>query len=688
MVLMRKSKQITAALMSAVLTATSSAFTFSNAGIGCKAFMNTAFAVESAENDNNADKTPLSSGKLNGDANCDSSVDMSDVVLVMQALANPNKYGEEGTADHHLTSQGKENADMDGNGLTVGDAQTIQQQLLGISGNAEVQFDKTVDWHHGDCAESFWDICSGSGYSAVITSTDELKTYLGKVLKESAAAPYLEKYTDSFFKDNALLIDAINQPGGMKVGYKITDAQLSDDKVTITVKNAFESGSVMEAVISLCIAQVSIPRSAYNAQDIVWTIDKTPQASSEGSASVRLDNTVKVKAEEGKSTDEKFAAAEMKFGIDLLKKSFDPTQEGEENLLISPVSISTALAMTANGADGSTRDEMEKLLGNGMTLEELNDYMTYYISKLPDNENEKVYLADSIWFKNKDSFKVYDEFLETNKKYYNAQLYKAPFTETTEKEINQWVNDNTRGMIPSILKKGDLTPTEQQEILMMLINTLYFEADWETPYQIANDGMFTDMNGEQHPIKELNSQEREYFDLGDADAFKKSYAGGEYSFVGILPRENDIVKYVNSLDGEKLLEGLKQCEDPDSLYLYTMIPKFEYNYDKTLNSVLSQLGMPTAFDSSKADFSKINDLSVPDADKLWISKVTHKTKIEVSEQGTKAAAVTAVSMAAGCAMPEPKKEVVINLDRPFVYMIVDKNNVPLFIGAATQLESK
>jgi serine protease inhibitor len=98
--------------------------------------------------------------------------------------------------------------------------------------------------------------------------------------------------------------------------------------------------------------------------------------------------------------------------------------------------------------------------------------------------------------------------------------------------------------------------------------------------------------------------------------------------------------------------------------------------------------MPTAFNMEKADFSKINDLSVENADPLYIDDVAHKTRIEVTEKGTKAAAVTAVMMAAGSAMPIEKKKINIYLDKPFVYMIVDKNNVPLFIGAATEIEEQ
>ena len=480
---------------------------------------------------------------LKGDTNGDGSVDMADAVLIMQALANPDKYGINGTAENHLTEQGKLNGDFNGDGLTVGDALTIQKKLLG------------------------YDITEGQ------------------------------------------------------------DASLG---------------------------------------------------------SVRLDEKVSVQAAEGKTADEKFAAAEMKLGVELLKKGFDPTKKDEENMLISPMSISAALAMTANGADGETLKEMENVLGSGLTLDQINEYMAYYMNNLPDNEKEKVYLSDSIWFKDKETFKVYDEFLEKNKKYYNAELYKAPFNDATVDDINGWVSDNTKGMIPGILDKGSLDPTANEEMLMMLINTLYFEADWQVPYEWAPKGEFTDINGNKRTIERLGSKEREYFDLGDADAFKKPYAGGNYSFVGILPKENDIVEYVKNLDAEKLLAGLSECVDPDSIDLYTMIPKFEYDYSKKLNDILEEMGMPAAFDPSHADFSKINDLSVEGADPLYISTVLHKTKIEVTETGTKAAAATAIGMAGG-AMYIPKKEVYVYLDRPFVYMIVDKNNVPLFMGVATQL---
>ncbi len=393
--------------------------------------------------------------------------------------------------------------------------------------------------------------------------------------------------------------------------------------------------------------------------------------------SVRLDNSVDILADEGKETDGAFAKSQMQFGVELLKKSFNPKKSGEENILLSPFSISSALAMTANGADGKTKEEMEKVLGNGLSLDDINDYMAYYVANLPDEEKEKLYVANSIWMKNDPSFEVKKDFLEANKKYYNSAIYQTPFDNSTVNDVNHWVDKTTNGMIPTLLSPDSLNPDD----LMMLINTLYFEAEWKKIYTGTEKGKFTDLNGNVHDIERMESEETMYFDLGDADAFKKPYVNDNYSFVGILPKEKDIVQYINDLDGEKLAEGLKECVDPDTVELHVMIPKFKYNYSKSFKEILSDMGMSEAF-SDKADFTKICDsLNGP----LYIDDVFHKTRIEVTEKGTKAAAVSYIMMMGAAARPQ-KEKIYIELDRPFVYMIVDKNNVPVFIGAATMLD--
>jgi serine protease inhibitor len=223
---------------------------------------------------------------------------------------------------------------------------------------------------------------------------------------------------------------------------------------------------------------------------------------------------------------------------------------------------------------------------------------------------------------------------------------------------------------------------------MMLINTLYFEAEWQRMYDDSYSSHFTDINGNVHDIDMLSGEEFLYYDLGNADAFKKPYKGN-YSFVGILPHEDvDFNEYIKGLDSEKLLNDIKVSEDPSTFELHVSIPKFKYNYSQTLKPVLSEMGMPSAFNEYAADFSKINDQTIPLAEQLFIGDVLHKTRIELTEKGTKAAAVTAVYMEATCVEPVKLKKIYITLNRPFVYMIVDENNVPAFIGAVTSLKKE
>ncbi|WP_024860605.1 dockerin type I repeat-containing protein [Ruminococcus flavefaciens] len=215
---------------------------------------------------------PNRNGILQGDTNCDGIVDMADVVLIMQALANPNKYGENGTAEVHLTAQGKTNADMDCNGLTVGDAQTIQNKLLGLYDTADVQIEKTIDWYHGNLPSGVFEKCRGIGKNAVITNKDELKVYIEQVVPEEAIITYLEKYNDIFFKDNVLLIDSVNQTRGAVIGYAFDSVEISDDEINITIKNMLSYEKPAADLMSLCIVQVNVPKTTYNNQTVNWKV--------------------------------------------------------------------------------------------------------------------------------------------------------------------------------------------------------------------------------------------------------------------------------------------------------------------------------------------------------------------------------------------------------------------------------
>ncbi|SFX92877.1 serpin family protein [Ruminococcus sp. XPD3002] len=401
--------------------------------------------------------------------------------------------------------------------------------------------------------------------------------------------------------------------------------------------------------------------------------------------SIRLDNTVSVEAEQGVEADEKFADSQIKLGIKMLK-NLNKSEEKKANMLVSPFSASAALAMTANGADGKTLEEMEKVIGDTMSIDDINNYMAWYISNLPDTESEQLMVADSIWFKDKPSLKIYDSFLETNKKYYNAEIYKTPFDNQTIKDINSWVNTNTKGMIPKLFKENDFEQkTNEDEKVMTLINTVYFNALWEHQYYHPYPATFTTKDGNKKTISALGETSDNYYVLDDALAFKKNYAG-RYKFVGILPDEGiDIDDYIESLDPEKLSEQLRTPGDMSGYtVVHTMIPEFDYNYSCSLKETLEQIGMPTAF-TYAADFSKINDLSVEGANPLYIADVIQKTNIKLTKKGTEAAAATAVIMAEASAVAPPPKVIDIYLDRPFVYMIVDENDTPIFIGSVTDI---
>ena len=361
------------------------------------------------------------------------------------------------------------------------------------------------------------------------------------------------------------------------------------------------------------------------------------------------------------------AAAAADFGVRLFQNSME---EGK-NTLISPLSVLYALAMTANGADGETLTQMEKVLG--MDVDKLNCYMLAYLDLLPESKDYKMSLANSIWFKDDPNFAVEQSFLQANADYYGADAYKAAFDEGTRNDINNWVKEYTDGMIPEII---DEIP---DEAIMYLVNALAFDAKWADEYEEhqIREGRFTMEDGTRQDVDMMHSEEYTYLEDDLATGFIKYYKDKRYAFVAMLPNEGVTVsQYVDSLTGEHLRELLN---NPQDLTVFASIPKFETEYDIEMSEVLQEMGMTNAFDWKIADFSKLGTYNV-DGMNICINRVLHKTYISVTEQGTKAGAATAVEMVAeGAAEIQEYREVV--LDRPFVYMLIDcETNLPFFIG--------
>lgn len=352
------------------------------------------------------------------------------------------------------------------------------------------------------------------------------------------------------------------------------------------------------------------------------------------------------------------------FALDLFK---EVSKDGE-NTLISPLSVLIALSMTANGAEGGTREQMESVLGR--STDELNLYIRDHTAGLPQEEKYKLSIANSVWFKDEEGLSIKEDFLRTNEEYYGADIFKAKFDGQTLKDINAWVNDKTDGMIPDAL---DEIPAEA---IMYLINALAFDAEWADQYSEGDvyDGKFTREDGADVDVKMMRGEDGLYIEDERATGFIKFYDGRKYAFVALLPNEDiSVSDYLSMLDGEELQAVLN---DPlRGAEVHTSMPKFAVEYDVEMSSVLKNMGMVDAFDSSSADFSRLGQSA---RGNIFINRVIHKTFIEVGELGTRAGASTVVEM-----FPESAPMLVkqVDLDRPFVYMIIDwENKVPFFIG--------
>ena len=382
---------------------------------------------------------------------------------------------------------------------------------------------------------------------------------------------------------------------------------------------------------------------------------------------------VKANTVTGKVADDAFAQSQMCLAVELFQSSV--LESKDENVLISPLSIQLALAMTANGADGDTKAEMEALLGGEISLEYLNEYLYSYVNNLPSAEKYKLQIANSIWFRDDEGrLQVEKDFLQKNADYYGAQAYKAAFDDQTLKDINNWVKDHTDGMIDSILDQID------EDAVMYLINALVFDAEWQHVYDKSDvyKGKFTNINGTEKQADMMHSEESVYLQDENAIGFMKPYSGSKYNFAVLLPNEGvDIYEYIAGLTGESLMETLST---PQLGMVMATLPKFSYEYELTMNDVLKELGMPSAFSGDTADFSKMANSS---RGNIYIGDVLHKTFISVDELGTKAGAVTKVQMNDESA---PMSEWVVTLNRPFVYMIIDNETMlPIFIGTVLDI---
>jgi serine protease inhibitor len=359
--------------------------------------------------------------------------------------------------------------------------------------------------------------------------------------------------------------------------------------------------------------------------------------------------------------------SDNKFGIKLFKEI--AKDEENENIFVSPLSVSMALGMTYNGADGETKEAMEKTLElSDLTMEEINESYKNLINLLTQLDPKVQFdIANSIWYRN--NLTPEKKFLDLCSEYFYAQVTGMDFSKSDAADIiNAWVDENTNGKIKEIVGK----PIDPYTV-MFLINAIYFKGAWtyqfdknvtkDAPFFLEDDSWIICRMMEQKALHRYFSNE--VFEVVDLP-----YGDGSFSMTILLPQKNkkvdDILTNMNQENFDLWISSLSFPEDSFNVY----IPKFKLDYKIELKQVLGILGMSIAF-SEEADFSKMYKEG-----SVCIDEVLHKTFVEVNEEGTTAAAVTSVRMATTSLVFSG-----FRADRPFLFVIREnQSGTILFIG--------
>jgi serine protease inhibitor len=364
----------------------------------------------------------------------------------------------------------------------------------------------------------------------------------------------------------------------------------------------------------------------------------------------------------------KIIAADNQFGFELFKKVNASLSE-PTNTMISPLSVSLALAMVYNGTAGNTKTQMEQMLHKAnLTPDDLNQsYKDLVAALISHDPKVELSISNAIFYRN--SFSIKNDFITTNQNFYQAQVSGLDFTKTTEtlNTINGWVNTKTNGKIDKIIDKV------KPEDIMYLLNAIYFNGEWKYSFDTKETANLTftkeDKTTVQAPTMTIEKPFN-YYSQSDFELLEMPYGSGKYSMFIFLPESgkttDDVISLLNPGNVSDWIQKMtKQNKE-------VFLPKFEFKFDNSLKDDLASLGMTDAFDEMKANLSGISD-----AAKLVISEVMHKTYIKVDERGTEAAAVTGIMVGTTAIGPDNS----FRVDHPFIFAIREKDtNAILFIG--------
>jgi serine protease inhibitor len=351
--------------------------------------------------------------------------------------------------------------------------------------------------------------------------------------------------------------------------------------------------------------------------------------------------------------------ADHAFGFELFREVCRESEE--ENIMISPMSVSYALGMTYNGAAGTTLDAFNEVLHfGGLTNQEVNEsYKDLMHQLLNLSEEVEFALANSIWYK--EGYPVLEEFIKTNEDYFLAAVKEADFSDPlTVDLINGWIEEQTNDKIKDML---DYIPGSA---VMYLINAIYFNADWryEFPKENTYLGDFKLENGSKSSVDYM-VVEGDFLYSGNDDfaAVELPYSDSSFSMLVMLPKTgSNVSSLIEALD---VASWDSWFEHSQRLGVQVILPKFKYEFKDLLNDPLKTLGLGVAF-SENADFSRIVSTGG-----IHISRVIHQTFIDVQEEGTEAAAATIVEIKENSSTGGGP--ITFHADRPFLYLIKENS---------------
>lgn len=370
---------------------------------------------------------------------------------------------------------------------------------------------------------------------------------------------------------------------------------------------------------------------------------------------------------------EEITASDQAFAFEFFANVFnEEAADKNDNFMISPFSLSMALAMTWNGAEGDTKTAIQKTLKlDNYTDEDVNRYYRDVKETLLNTDSAvDISVANSIW--TNQNISIHSDFINTIRSYYHAEVEAVDFADpVSASRINKWVSDNTKELINNVISET------KADDLMYLLNAVYFKGVWVKQFSkdLTTRKPFTNESGKQMQVDMMNTTDRfRYTEDETMQLVELPYGNKSFSMRVLLPKED---KKLSDIAGNLQQNGYWANLDSalQERKVVLNLPKFKTEYSKKLNDVLKKMGMGIAF-TDAADFTRMTDESAQ------ISMVQQDTYINTDESGTEAAAVTSISIELTSFDPSKPKTVIFNANRPFIYIIQeDSTGAVLFMGA-------